>query len=342
MKNLFIDSNIWLSLYHFTSDDLAQFDKLKEMVGKDIKLYVPSQVYDEVFRNRESKLKDAFKSFEIKSITYPVFCKEYAEYKQFNLDYTDLFKRYTQWCNKIKEDIKNFSLPADTTIHNFFQVSGLIRCDAYVDKAYMRYRKGNPPGKDNKYGDAINWECLLDIIPNGEDLYLISADKDYKSEFFDDSLNPFLVNEWEQKKNSKIHFYTNLVRFLKEHVEDIKLKTEQEKQDLIDNLRTSPNFVTTHGIITVMGRHTGWTEAQVESICLAAVNNNQVGWLLGDDDVFLFYSKLLSNAKIDDSHDCAIKRVMEELINISANKQAQAYEDAKAEAAEAYEEFYRH
>lgn len=48
MKNLFIDSNIWLSLYHFTNDDLVQFGKLKELNGTDIKLFVPQQVYDEV------------------------------------------------------------------------------------------------------------------------------------------------------------------------------------------------------------------------------------------------------------------------------------------------------
>ena len=29
MKNLFIDTNIWLSLYHFTDNDLSQFAKLK-------------------------------------------------------------------------------------------------------------------------------------------------------------------------------------------------------------------------------------------------------------------------------------------------------------------------
>ena len=79
MKNLFIDSNIWLSLYHFTNDDLVQFGKLKELIGKDIKLLIPHQVHDEIYRNREAKLKDAFKSFEIKSIQYPAFCKEYAE-----------------------------------------------------------------------------------------------------------------------------------------------------------------------------------------------------------------------------------------------------------------------
>lgn len=342
MKNLFIDSNIWLSLYHFTNDDLVQFGKLKEIIGRDIKLFIPQQVYDEVSRNREVKLKDAFKQFEVKPIQYPAFCKEYEEYEKFNSDYTDLIKRYKDWYKKIKADMETRNLPADTTIKDFFQVSGLIQCDSYVETAYTRYRIGNPPGKDNKYGDAINWECLLATVPNGEDLYLISADKDYRSEFFDEALNPFLKDEWKRKKNSEIHFYTNLVPFLNEHFEDIKLRTEQAKQDLIDKLATSPSFVSTHGIIALMSKYSGWTDAQIESICSAAENNTQVGWLLGDDDVFEFFSRLISKVKSDDLSDCATKRVMESLINVSADKQAQSYEDAKAEAYEAYEEFYRH
>lgn len=116
MKNLFVDTNIWLSMYHFSSDDLVQFGKLKEIIGQDIKLYIPKQVYNEVIRNREAKLKDAFKNFEIKSIQYPAFCKEYDEYEKFNSDYSDLIRRHKAWYNKIKTDMKNNSLPADTTI----------------------------------------------------------------------------------------------------------------------------------------------------------------------------------------------------------------------------------
>ena len=51
MKYLFIDSNIWLSIYHFTNDDLEQFKKLKDLINRDIKLFIPLQVYDEVIRN---------------------------------------------------------------------------------------------------------------------------------------------------------------------------------------------------------------------------------------------------------------------------------------------------
>ena len=126
MKNLFIDSNVWLSLYHFTNDDLAQFSKLKELIGTEIKLFVPQQVFDEVQRNREVKLKDAFKSFEVKPIQFPVFCKEYPEYSQFNEDYKTITFRYKEWRKKRDDAVKQQTLPADITIKSFFDSINLI------------------------------------------------------------------------------------------------------------------------------------------------------------------------------------------------------------------------
>lgn len=130
MKNLFIDSNIWLSLYHFTSDDLTQFEKLKDFLDKDIRLWIPHQVYDEVLRNREAKIQDAFKKFEFSKIQYPVFCRQYDEYTQFTTDYNELLKRHTAWKRKIEGDIQSVNLPADKTIKryqrdSFWAASGL-------------------------------------------------------------------------------------------------------------------------------------------------------------------------------------------------------------------------
>lgn len=65
MKYVFIDTNVWLSLYHFTNDDLSQFEKLKDMLGESINLIIPQQVYNEIIRNREAKIIDALKSFEL-------------------------------------------------------------------------------------------------------------------------------------------------------------------------------------------------------------------------------------------------------------------------------------
>ena len=78
IKNLFIDANVWLSLFHFSSDDLEQFSKLQALIGTDIVLYIPEQISHEVYRNRENKIKDALdklifamKHQPIKIMDYP-------------------------------------------------------------------------------------------------------------------------------------------------------------------------------------------------------------------------------------------------------------------------------
>ena len=341
MINLFIDSNIWLSLYYFTSDDLTQFSKLKDYIGNSVKLFIPQQVCDEVLRNRETKIQDAFISFKLEKIQFPAFCKEYPEYEQFSKDYADLSWRYKQWKQKIDEDVKNRSLPADQLIESLFSIAGIIPIDQYIEKAFMRYRIGNPPGKDNKYGDAINWECLLDKIPNSEDIYFVSSDKDYRSRMFDKFFNPFLSDEWNKKKGAAVHYYQNLVSFLRKHIAEIQLKTEQEKEQLIDNLRNSPSFVTTHGIITMLNRFTGWSDSQIEGLCEAVIENTQVKWIIGDDDVFEFYSQLLSGKRSLPEVSDVIQKVIDILDEVIIDK-IMGPETANAEAADQLEEYYEH
>lgn len=38
MKHIFIDSNIWLSVYAFSNDDLKQFEKLNGLVGTNMQI----------------------------------------------------------------------------------------------------------------------------------------------------------------------------------------------------------------------------------------------------------------------------------------------------------------
>lgn len=342
MKNLFIDTNIWLSLYYFTNDDLSQFEKLKKMLNTSINLIVPQQVADEITRNREAKLRDALRDFDFKSPKYPAFCKGYKDYEKLSKDISDLAKRFLQWKTEINSDIQSQNLPADKTIQSFFNSISLIPCNGYIEKAYNRYRIGNPPGKDNKYGDAINWECLLDKVADGEDLHFISADKDYRSLLSEKDMNPFLVQEWETTKGSHIFFYSNLVDFLNEHANNIQLETEKEKLELIDELHKSRNFQMTHGIIAMLNKYSGWTEPQIESICVALEDNSQVSWIFEDQDVFEFYHGLLSNIKYDELDDCSTKRAIE-LLHVTEEKaQDNARQDSEADNADSSEDFFKH
>ena len=62
---LFIDTNVYLSFYHYSKDDLDELHKLSALVERnEIQLLLPQQVIDEFWRNHESKLHDAISKFE--------------------------------------------------------------------------------------------------------------------------------------------------------------------------------------------------------------------------------------------------------------------------------------
>ena len=317
MKNVFLDSNIWLSLYHFPKNDLDQFYKLKELNGTAFKILIPEQTYHEVKRNRDTKVKDAmvyFEKFKDYQLSFPSFCKSYSEYQNFSSDFEKLKKDHKEWCKKIKEDIATQSLEADKVIKDLFESCDLIPCTKDIIRAAeIRYKRGNPPGKNNKFGDAINWECLLQNVPDEEDLSFISSDKDYASAIDNKQFNLFLKEEWEVKKKSSIHFYVDLNTFFQVNDIEIKLEIEQKKEDLINSLRYSWSFENTHNIISELDKFSDWTVEQIERMCYAASNNFQVSYILSDKDVFDFYKKILSYTSVNNNVVADMRERIEEI-----------------------------
>jgi len=317
MKNVFLDSNIWLSLYHFTSNDLDQFCKLKDLNKKVFRIFIPEQTSYEVKRNRDTKVQDALKCFEKfkdYNLSFPSFCKSYSEYQNFSSDFEKLKKDHKEWCEKIKGDIATQSLEADKVIKDLFESSELIPCTKEIIRsAEIRYKRGNPPGKDNKLGDAINWECLLLNLPDGEDLSFISADKDYASAIDNKQFNLFLKEEWEVKKKSSIHFYVDLNTFFRVNDIEIKLEIEQKKEDLINSLRYSWSFENTHNIISELDKLSDWSTEQIERMCYAASNNFQVSYIFSDKDVFDFYKKILSCTSVNNNVIADIREQIEKI-----------------------------
>ncbi|MBQ7251495.1 MAG: DUF4935 domain-containing protein [Kiritimatiellae bacterium] len=301
MKNLFIDSNIWLSLYHFSNNDLEQFGKLKNHLGENIKLLLPQQVVNEVFRNRDVKIRDALSFFkDWKKPQFPNFCKGYEECAKFTKG-LDILEQYRKrWLSKILEDTRKQNLPADKVIQTLFNFVSPIECTAQmIHAAEYRYKIGNPPGKDNKLGDAINWECLLATTPQNEDLYIITADSDYQSAVDKNSFNLFLRLEWEGRKQSEIHYYPDLVSFFSAHAKDIKLQDERNKNDLIRSLKSSPSYATTHALVAQLQQYSDWTTEQINSMCEAAIHNSQINDIFSDSDILNFYKHMLSSTTAD-------------------------------------------
>lgn len=119
-----------------------------------------------------------------------------------------------------------------------------------------------------------------------------------------------------QKKKSSIKFYTNLVDFLKEHVKDIDLQTEREKLELIEKLKLSNSFNSTHKIIDKLNKYSSWSNIQIEELCESAINNNQVSLIIGDKDVNEFYTEILSDLDSDLIHNEKVIEVKNMLLRI--------------------------
>ena len=82
VMHLFLDTNIYLSFYHYTSDDLEELRKLGVLIeSKNLTLHVPDQVVFEFRRNREAKFADALSKFKKEGLdkNFPQIMLAYEE-----------------------------------------------------------------------------------------------------------------------------------------------------------------------------------------------------------------------------------------------------------------------
>lgn len=305
--NLFIDTNVYLSFYHFTSDDLDELAKLAViMADKKVTLYVPKQVVDEFHRNREATISGALQQLKGQrlNLQFPQLCKDYSEYtilrdlqKKFEQAHADLLKKLTT-------DITAKTLKADKTIKMLFeQASHIPTSTEIIEKSRLRVDIGQPPGKKGSLGDAINWESLLSAIPSG-DFYFVSDDRDYCSPLDESSFSQYLESEWKSAKGTELRFCKRLSQFFKDVFPDIKLSGELEKEILIRHLASSSSFDKTHLVLTKLSNLSGFTSEQLNAILEAYVSNNQIYWIISDPDVKSFIDQIVigNQEVLDQNH----------------------------------------
>jgi len=294
--NLFIDTNIYLTFYHYSSDDLEELKKLAVAIKSgEITLYSTQQIKDEFTRNRESKIADALKRFGEQKLgtQFPQICKEYEEYKGLR----EAIKRYDEHKEKIVQkllsDVETKRLGADKIISELFKKANNFEHDGKIlEAARTRMQRGNPPGKDGSLGDAVNWETLLKKMPK-EELFFITDDKDYMSQVNDARLAEFLSDEWVALKTTKIFLYRKLSEFFRDKFPKIRLASEMEKELAILELARSGNFQRTHSAIAKLSKFTDFTNDELNAIVEAAISNRQVYRVAEDADVKVFMQGLI-------------------------------------------------
>ena len=293
--HVFVDTNILLSFYHYSSDELdALNDVFANHEHGSATVYVTEQVKDEFVRNRDGKIKDALKKFKDSKIhlQFPSFMKGYEEYGRLREIAAEAKELNKSILEKVNKAIESEELRADELITSIFTESSSTKVTTKrLEAANIRLARGNPPGKNGSLGDAINWEILLEKVPDNNDIHIISADGDFYSTLNEAKPSAFITKEWKRKKKADVFVYRTLSDFTKEHFDGIAFSYDKNKQELIGKLESSGNFARTHDLIARLSEYNYFSLKEVEEILDAAVANSQFGWIVTDYDVSDFLNK---------------------------------------------------
>jgi len=274
------------------------------MDNDELELHLPEQIVDEFYRNRDTKLADALKTFNQSKLhtQFPQFCKGHKEFEILKKLIKDYDREKQSLLKNLMLKIETNTLRADKLIEMLFNKANYFETTLeLVEKGRLRYDLGNPPGKNKSYGDAINWECLLGNVEDNNDLYFIADDKDYFSELDDSNFNTFLANEWNRKKKSQIKFYKTLTDFFKEVFPEIKLATELEKDILISKLINCGSFYSSRKTLQKLSKFESFSTEQANQYVSASLNNSQIRWISDDEDIneYLYEFVEKNNDKIE-------------------------------------------
>lgn len=294
--HVFIDTNILLNFFHFTKEEI---DALNDVFASHehgaAKVHLTEQVCDEFYRNRENKIKDALRKFkDVKfAAQLPAFMKQYEEYEQIRQKSAELQELAKAISQKVDSDVVDGSLLTDVLIKDIFAKSSPIpTTQELFGKAQMRVSLGNPPGKNGSLGDSVNWIALLEAVPDGEDIHVISEDGDYYSTLDENRPHPYLKSEWNKKKNAQILVYRTLSAFLKANFDGVTFSYDKNKEALIESLADSRSFAVTHNLIAKLEQFGYFSLKEVQRILAAAVSNDQFGWIATDADVYAFLKRV--------------------------------------------------
>ena len=128
-----------------------------------------------------------------------------------------------------------------------------------------------------------------------------------------DTLLKAIIDRTAENEALESRFYT----YKKEQIDADKRTDENErkKAELISDLASSRDFATTHSVIKKMWKITAWTQKEMEKLFIAARNNSQFFYILGDADVKVFYQKLLNSCEVLPEDAQKVKERIEETDN---------------------------
>lgn len=297
--HVFIDTNVYLDFFSFAADDLNELQKLGVAIRDGhLCLWITEELRDEFRRNREARVAESLARLrELKpSKGEPQMARNLEEFDDFLAARREFEGQLNAVQERLTSEFAAQELAADKVLRGLMDSAEQITVtDEILEAARRRVETGRPPGKKGSIGDAINWECLLETCPQGEDLHVLTQDSDYISTMDPARVRSYLEAEWEAAKDSSVLLHRRISDFLRDNFPDIKVASEFEKELRVRSLVESPSFEETHRRIGRLADYSEFTEQQAQDLFEAALSNSQISWIAGDADVLQFFKRLFDS-----------------------------------------------
>jgi len=300
--HVFLDANVYLRFYKLSDADVKELGQLVTLVKSgEVKLYLTEQSRDEFNRNRDEAIAESLKGVreQVLKPSFPRMFRDHARFAELRKAVSSYEDQRQQMLQDITDAAMKRELAADRLIAELFELAEFVPLtDAIWETSRRRYDLRNPPGKGKSYGDAVHWVSLLDAVPDGQDIFVVSDDADFRSKLDPTQMSDFLKEEWRRKKGATAVLYASLPDLFRDHYPDLHLLEALEKEMVqralaVRSLAGSANFQQTHAAVEAVSRFSDFLPQEVDELLLAAVNNTQIRWIIEDDDVFGFFTGLV-------------------------------------------------
>ena len=300
MHHIFIDANILVKFFETGPDALESLELLTSLIeSEDITVWLPEQTKREFWNNRESNVKKSIREFADNAFgrSIPLLVREHPKFSALDMQQQESHRLRGEIAKELEQQIDNQKTEADKLIRRLFKGAKAINTDddAIFEAAQRRALCHLPPGKKEDIGDRLAWVGLLAKVPDGGNLNIISDDSDFRNEGFSDAIRPYLKWEWENKKNGEVFLWKRITEFLAPKYPNARSSIELERQIRIRQLRESKSFASTHELIEELNQLKRFRIDHARELFEIMIENDQVGCILSDEDVYQFYQKLKSD-----------------------------------------------
>jgi len=134
--------------------------------------------------------------------------------------------------------------------------------------------------------DALSWETLLVQAPKGTDLAAITADSDFVSPLVGD-LSQYLAEEWNARVSGTARRFAKLEDYVRRERPEVAFPEDVRRDWAVRCLEECGSFRETRSTLRHLHRAYLGSIGLDEAIRVlrAAITNNQVRWILEDDDI---------------------------------------------------------